>query len=80
MALVEWQPMEARTEEQEQALATLVEWRDALHQRVMSEADRESGDIALWFAFIGIRNAMDKVATAFGLGSFAEDSPLVEAH
>jgi hypothetical protein len=32
------------TETQEQALATLVEWRDALHQRVMSEADRESGD------------------------------------
>lgn len=80
MALVEWQPMEARTAEQEIALATLVEWRDALHERVMSEKDRESGDIALWFAFIGIRNAMNAVTTTFGLGSFADDSSLAEAH
>ena len=67
------------TQEQEQALATLIEWRDAIHERVLTGGDRENGDIGLWFALIGIRNAMNEVTTSFGLGSFTDSSEEVSA-
>lgn len=59
--------------EQQTAMDTMVEWRDAVHQRIMTGQDRENGDIRLWFALIGLRNAMDSVAVSFGVPSFAQD-------
>lgn len=59
--------------EQQTAMDTLVEWRDAIHKRVMTGEDRENGDIGLWFALIGIRNAMSGVTRAFGIPSVAQD-------
>lgn len=64
------------TEEQDKALEELIEWRDALHERILSDVDRESGQITLWFAFVGIRNAMNKAVTAFGYPSFVQESSL----
>lgn len=60
------------TEEQKAALATMNEWRDALDKRVESEEDRNNGDVALWFALMAIRNVMNDVSKAFGMGSFTE--------
>ena len=58
--------------EQQQAMDTLVEWRDAIHTRIMTEDDRRD-NIHLWFALIGMRNAMNDVAVSFGIPSFAQD-------
>ena len=60
------------TEEQKAALATMNEWRDALDKRVTSEEDRNNGDVALWFALMAIRNVMNDVSKAFGMGSFVD--------
>lgn len=65
--------------EQQKALETMVEWRNALHDRIMSGQDRENGDIGLWFALIGLRNTMNDVTKAFGFGSFAQDLDKVSA-
>ena len=64
------------TEEQAKALDSMIEWRDALHERILKDDLRESGQITLWFALIAIRNVMNGVATSFGLPSFVQESSL----
>jgi len=59
--------------EQQTAMDTLAEWRDALHERVKSDEDRNNGNIHLWFALLGMRNAMNDALVAFGMPSFAQD-------
>lgn len=57
---------------------TLAEWRDAIHDRIMTEHDRKNGDIALFFALIGMRNAMNDALVAFGMPSFVKAQDLSE--
>lgn len=57
-----------------EALDTLAEWRDEVHKAVMDDRPdsvrREQ--IHLWFALVGMRNAMDKVLVEAGYESFME--------
>lgn len=62
--------------EQTNALDKMIEWRNALHEKVQ---DRD-GDLwdnpNLALVLIAMRNVMNDVAVAFGRESFVQDSSL----
>lgn len=69
------------TNEQNEALDKMIEWRDGLHSKI--KKDDEMG--ILWdnpvmaMAWIAIRNVMNDVAVSFGRESFVQDSSLATA-
>lgn len=68
------------TNEQNEALNLMIEWRDELHRTLMDEKrNLFSENPTLGFAFVGLRNAMNGVAVAFGRESFVQDSSLATA-
>ena len=58
--------------EQEQAMDTLVEWRNAIHKALVDEVvtGRDGG---IWWTLIGIRSAMTKVTDSFGYEGLPQD-------
>lgn len=66
------------TNEQNEALDKMIEWRDGLHERVQDRRGDLWDNPALALALIAIRNVMDGVAVAFGKESFVQDSPLAK--